>query len=1221
MFRRILKWVLWSTGLLLIMFLLVAAGLFFAPNVVSTDWFRNQVETRASQTLHRAVTIGALRWTWREGIRITGLEVLDAPRYGSKPILSVDRLLVFVDFELSPSRLLMDLKAHGLGANLIREKDGRTNLEAWLAQLKSPSKPSEPIREAPAPKAPSVPFILPGDLTAIIELTDARMRMEDRMENRLLQIRDGALTLNIPSLLSEPLTLTINSTPSLEEKDLPPLDLSVRVDGLVNDSGSLDPKAAMLHVKGELPGLHVALEGSMAQKGLNGKVNIDLAPLMEAVKPLIPATLPRLSGRIQLQTEAKLKTKDIIVFDAALACDNMLASGGPLKEKEIGPFSISLSQKGNAALHDKIVTLAGGDIHLLKKSGLSFKGRMKLEAENRVNVDLTLDKVALHLGEIQALAEGFIPEGVQLKGMNHAQRPDVTIREVQLSGILPHGRANLIVEDLALNLSRLRMPLSKEPLEVEDVTLSVPRVTVRLKDRFPKALAMGLSMGARNVRISGKQPLSMDECRISSLRVTIEDLVQSPEALWGVAGQVTFQESGVFRGVRLPPRNDGTDQLSHGFKAHVDLPAAPRAVLAFAETDLSLASLKLSSILPHPLKEGLALKGRLKDARITQLNPFKLDVAHWEADVDSRDVLALHIQGSALDSGMKSFETEGRMSMDLGRALNLAPAGLFPKGKFTGRVKTKWRLRGRRPAEKEMAGLTDQTLSLEKRMGNTRFLEQLEIETEFLQLGAVLPLPSGETLSARGINSKTPFRISTANGLTSFSMAGELNVGHIEGLTSLKKLKDPLGAVLSFNAVSRNLNSLELRETLQLAPLGVAQHLDLSLNKLNGLLRQREKPDLTTLLKTVEAKIEAGININTGPGLAPFTLGATLEGPLKGGLALRLRGGKSISVKASLESDGINGAMPNKFSISNLKTHLHFDKTYGLKFGPVKEKAVESAEVLSRWVLQPKASPGLKSSGPNPLSQRVLEDLRGRLSGKPTLAFAECRLETGRFPVRLKNAQMQLRFSRSLPSVDYFQMGVMGGTVLGALRILEHGKQYRLEMTGDFSGLDANRLLRGRSGPPNEKEIPGESRISGRMSLRVPITAQAGTVMGNLDAVFSLTHIGARTLERLLYAMDPHENNESIVRQRALLKKGTPRWIEVVIRNGSLSLTGEVALGGTTLQLPAIKRLNVTSLPIRKRIQTLADRLVPLLKGFKILSANTLWVEPDGAIDFREDGK
>ena len=50
-------------------------------------------------------------------------------------------------------------------------------------------------------------------------------------------------------------------------------------------------------------------------------------------------------------------------------------------------------------------------------------------------------------------------------------------------------------------------------------------------------------------------------------------------------------------------------------------------------------------------------------------------------------------------------------------------------------------------------------------------------------------------------------------------------------------------------------------------------------------------------------------------------------------------------------------------------------------------------------------------------------------------------------------------------------------------------------------------------------------------------------------------------------------------------------------------------------------RLNIASLPIQKQIQNLAGRLVPLLKGLKILSADTLRVERGGAIDFTEDRK
>ena len=1147
-FRRILKWVLWITGFLLAMLALLATGLFFTPNMVSTDWFRHQFETRASRSLHRPITVKDLQWTWKEGMRIKGLEAADDPEYGKGPILSVDELLFSFDFELGPKRLFVDLEVDGLKANLVREKDGRTNLEAWLAQLKPPREPTEPTQHAPGEKEPVTPFILPGDLTAEIKLTHAQLQVDDRMENRLLEIHGGTFNLAVPSLLSKPVNLNISSRQSMDGKVLPPLDLAVHVDRLADETGALNPQAAMLKINGELPGLHVALKGAMVEKGLEGQVKIDLSPLAEAVQPFLPTALPELSGEMLLQTNVQLQTNEMIIFDLRLICENILASGGPLKEKEIGPFSITINQRGSAELPDKILNLDSGEIRLMEKSGLSFKGRVKMEEKTGADVNLILNKVALHLDEIQALAKGFIPEGIGWKGMNNTQRPDFTIKEVQLSGTLPDGAANLSVQDMVLNLPNLKLALSEDHLKAEDLTLLVPHAAVQLKNRFPTTLEMRLNLGAKNISIRGKQPVQLDECRISFLNMTIKDLSLSPEALWGMAGRITIEESGFFRGIRLPPHNDGTNLLSHGFKAHIDLPSAPEARVILAEANLSAAPLKISAILPRPLKEGVTLKGRLKDVLITRLNPLRLDVGHLEADMRSGDFLELHVQGAAFDSGMKAFRTEGNISVDLGQALKLAPAALIPEGRFTGRVETEWQLQGRRPTDKEIAGLTDNTHSFEKRLQHAAFLEKLDLKTAFSNMAVTLPLDSGETLSVQGIHSVSPFKINTANGLESVSFLGELKVDKIKAFPLLGKLKAPLSAGLSFNAVSRDLNSLELRETLQLAPLAVEQTLELSLNKLNHLLRQKDKPDLSTLLKILEARINAGIIIDTSPGLAPFTQGLILEGPLKGRLALQLRGGKSVSVKTYLESEGINAALPSKFAIDNLKTHLQFEKTYGLAFGPLKTGNQKPAKALSLKVLQPGKLSRLKSFANNPLSQRLVDDLRGRQSKKPTLSFTKARLENGPVPILLKNAQVQMRFSQSLPSIDYFQTDIMGGTLLGDLRILERHDRYRLQMNGAFSGLDANRLLqRGNAGSVRDQKIIDEdTQISGRMSLQVPIAANARTVMDNLDAVFRLTHIGARTLERLLYAMDPHENNESIVQQRALLKKEHPgglRWL------------------------------------------------------------------------------
>ncbi|MCG6879845.1 MAG: hypothetical protein LJE96_11965 [Deltaproteobacteria bacterium] len=1222
-FRRILKWVLWVSGLLLVILVLLAAGVFFMPKMVSTEWFRHQLETQASGFLHQAVTVQELHWTWKNGIRIKGLEAADDPKYGKAPLLFVDDLLLYVDFELKPRRLLIQLEADGLKANLVRKKDGHTNLEAWLAQLKPSPAPSEAARSETKAKAPVFPLVLPGDLAAQINLTHVQVRVEDRMENRSLAIREGALTLKMPSLRSSPIDLKFNSKPSMDGKAMPPIALAVHVNHLTNEGGALDPQGADVRVNGVLPGLHMALDGTMAQKGLKGEVKIDLASLLDSAQPFMPETLPEVSGEILLQTNAKLKTDKMIAFHMNLICKSVLAKGGPLKKKQVGPFSLTLAQKGSAELSGKTVNVEHGEIHLMEKSGLSYGGRFRMEEQSRLNVELALDRVSFDLNEIKHLAKDFIPKGISWKGLRGVQGPDFKIHKVQLSGTLPDGSTNLSIQDMILNLPECHLQRLKDPVKAEKLTLVIPRAVVRLKKRFPEALEMRLSLNAEHVQIAGKQPLSLDQSQISSLSVAIQDLAPSEEALWGMAGRITFEESGFFKGIRLAPQNDGTDHLSHRFKAGIDLPSAPEARINFAEADLSAAPLKLKSLLPHPLKEGVTLKGRLKDGRITQLKPFNLSVAHFEADLQSGDGLKLEMQGAAFDSGRTSFRCEGLMDVDLATVSGLAPPGFIPEGRFSGRMETRWQLQGRRPTHIEMAAITDKVLSLEKRLQHVDFLKELDIKTRFMDLAMTMPLDSGETVSVHGIHSVKPFSIHTADGFKSVSVAGGIKMAQILDLPSMGKLKTPLGADLSFDALSRNLNSLELRENLQLTPLAVEQSLELSLNKLNQLLRKKRKPNLTTLLKILEARIKAGIAINAGPHLAPFAKGATLEGPLNGHLDVALRGGKSVSIEANLESEGIDVALPSKLAISNLKTHLQLEKSYALLFGSLKTKAEKPVTALSLSVLQPEPSPPSKSFATNPLSQRLMEDLRGRLSKTPTLSFAEARLEKGPFPILLKNAQLQMRFSQSLPSLDYFQVDVMGGTLLGALRVLENRNRYRLQLEGAFSGLDTKRLLqRGNTGNMGEQQgTDAETQISGRMSLEAPITASAGTIMGNLDAVFRLTHIGSQTLERFLYAMDPHENNEGIVRQRALLKKGTPRWIEVVIKNGSLSLKGEVAVGGTTIRLPAVNRLNMTSLPIQEQIQTLAGRLLPLLKGLKILSANTLLVKKNGAIDFLEEGK
>jgi hypothetical protein len=101
--------------------------------------------------------------------------------------------------------------------------------------------------------------------------------------------------------------------------------------------------------------------------------------------------------------------------------------------------------------------------------------------------------------------------------------------------------------------------------------------------------------------------------------------------------------------------------------------------------------------------------------------------------------------------------------------------------------------------------------------------------------------------------------------------------------------------------------------------------------------------------------------------------------------------------------------------------------------------------------------------------------------------------------------------------------------------------------------------------------------------------------------------------------MDPYEANEGIVKQRSLLRRGTPEWIDVQIRHGNLSLSGSVAAVGARLPLPQVERLNLTNLPIHHRLQKILGRLAPIEKGLKALSADAIMINQDSTIRFVEE--
>jgi hypothetical protein len=79
---------------------------------------------------------------------------------------------------------------------------------------------------------------------------------------------------------------------------------------------------------------------------------------------------------------------------------------------------------------------------------------------------------------------------------------------------------------------------------------------------------------------------------------------------------------------------------------------------------------------------------------------------------------------------------------------------------------------------------------------------------------------------------------------------------------------------------------------------------------------------------------------------------------------------------------------------------------------------------------------------------------------------------------------------------------------------------------------------------------------------------------------------------------------------------GTPRWIKLKIQYGHLSLSGEVEAKGVRLSLPRIERFNISNLPIHQRIEKNLSALGVIVNVLRKMSADGIYISPDGTVQF-----
>jgi len=1218
----IIKCLLWLCGVFLIGVIFLITSLFFLPRVVSTQWFKEYLETYASETIRRPLYIDRLVWTWSKGILLEGVRIADDPSFSRSPIISIDRSLLALDLEqLLQRRLAFSLEMDGLEFRLIRNPDGQTNLGQLLSRIAPPRK-QEP---GPAPADwRGLRLAVPMDVKGHVRLRKVSISIDDRSQGRSLTTRNTSLLLEIPSLAREPITLVLSSELIVDGIPVPPLSLSVHVKDLVDPESFLNLSKTSCRIEGGLPGLRLLAEGVLSKMGVKGQLDLDLAPLSNVARPFLPPSFPNPSGTLQLTLTALLNTRDAVDFSLILKGSGLAASGGPLKTNRVGPLHLVLSQEGTVDINKKSFHIRSGKIQIQENSRLSFQATVRGITDPQPQVDLTVSSLFLDLKELLHLGKPFVPSGIAFGTEDGAgSSPELRVKNLRFTGSAPEGPSRLELNGLSLWLPVIRLKTRNGALSAKAIRFQLQTGDMRLESNFPTQANVQAALKLENLHVTGEKEIRLKRLIFPTLRVVAKDMARSRKSFFGLKGNLSFHESGTLEGLTVG-KEVRVPRLTHTLKGKCTLKSGRPVTLHTGRAVISAPAFHLEA-LPHgPIDSGLDLDVDLSGLHLIDLNPLRVDVERVRARLDVKDLLNTRMEASIHDLGRESLKTEGNVTLNIKKIVPLLATYLPNHLDLQGIVDLEWKFQGRLPTDEEKKVFSDTGASLYKKLQNTRFLEDVRVTANLKDVVASLPLSKNGWLKASQIRTDAPLTLDLSKGMQKGSITGKVVLGSIKELPLLGRLKTPLQVSISLSGTQEGLRTVRFSETIDVEPLGLSQSLDLSLNRIDQLLKRGPRSSLPMWLEKGEGSITAKISASSAEALSFLKKGVALKGSLEAGAQIDLTGENELRAKGWLESPGLDVKYGPKVEITDLKTHLALEKTLlvGHRAWRHPHKSPPLAP-LSKKVLQTEAKTQAFSEAQKAVARRLMDDLRGRLASRPAVTFKLARIEAGTMPLEISNYELDLRLVRSLPSIDHFQFDIMGGSVVGELYVTENPKGFEMEAGCTFSGLNPNLLLpRAIQGTSNHQpESLDRVDLSGQLSLQIPLTTDPTQFLYGARLTLRLTHIGSRTFERFLYALDPYESNEGIVKQRELLRVGTPLWITLQVRYGNLSLSGEVEVKGVRMRLPRIERFNIAGLPIHARLEDSLSALGPLMNVLKTISADGIILGKDGAIRMMSSGR
>ncbi len=1175
-------------------FSLLLICLAFLPALVSSHVAQVRIQQSLSSSMKRQVAWSKLVMSWKGGLTLSGLKLGDGPA----PLLKTD----IDQIVIAPS---VGRGADGkFGIDLAV---GIRNVRAELAP--GPQKPPPPPTKDPLTmlaesiqRIQGLDFPLPVDLRVTIEVAPLQLvySAPGRVPapGKQLDLHDFSFRLAMPSLAAKPITAEIAGRVSVDRSEMGKVTLNAKVTDLVTKARRIRLASALFAVDASAPGTVLALSGGLSQAdGFDARWKLDLPGLLAIAHPFISAKTPKFEGGIDLQLRAKADVHRDLHAMLTIDGAGLTASGGSLKTKRVGPLDLKLQQRIVTDHAHQRVEFPDGGMSIPGLFDAAWSASVNRPSVPERSLDVKFGPMRLDLPRALSLAGPFLPPDAPVRDL----AGDVSLRSLTLHLSGPKNQGDLALAGFGIKIPHVRLALKKGELTAEDIELLLEKVECPLTAKLPSKVAADLIWSIRRAVLSGAQPLSLQGAR-GKIGVAVTDLNLKSASTRKVAASAVLTQS-----FDLDRASLGTQLVIE--KTHEQLRFLIRAGESgdieanLPEFIVSAASLQATQsgrrLTPIPLSVSLTASG----LHLPSGNGGKPILQRAAAVISAGDFLQLAAEAALSSSLPRRATSSGTAHLDLRRALPFA-APFLPSGlKADGVATAVWDLAAPLPGK----ALESEKHPLRSARAGLSLFDKFDLSLKLDNISATVPSAKG-VIIVTGLRTKPDLRIVSTKKGESARLEGGVLFSGLSGLPGAAGKLPPQHGSFVVNGELSGWSAFRLNEKLRIDPLAVSHEAELNVSRIDALMEEKQPFNTATLIKRLDATLFANVDGAFSRELNQLFPGIDLSGNVNSSARIDLSAGRELAVRCYLKTKDFGVQLANGTKVEGLRSDISINRVYALAASQG-ERWTPLSTALVRPVAVSTANPGAAD-----IVERIHDDLRGDVRGARSFSMRSLTTKVSGVPLVLTALEGDLLFSQEKTGLSFFQADLLGGTLLARSVFDLKPEIPVIAASSSFSNLDITYLLPKES---RKRQVDQDAEITGEMSVTAPLTAEQRELFEQLRLAVNVRKIGAHTIERALFSLDPYERNEQVVAQRKMLRLGGLKGLRANAVDGAFSMEGEAQIKGVAVDLPKVERLRISELPLRQELARNRKAIAALRDILDLIRANTLVIGPKGELSLK----